>query len=107
MILILVPSFSLTEILVRSDVMEEGNWFLRLDNPARFNPPAQDPSDNTSVPQTRDYSQYSMRSHYVELTPLEVGADPTRVVLSGHRLAFLRVPVITAASPLVLTVSPA
>jgi hypothetical protein len=104
---ILSEDFTLTEFLVRSNEMEEGNWFLRLDNPARFNPPAQDPTDNTSVPQTRDYSQYSMRSHYVELTALEVGADDARVVLSGHRLAFIRVPVITAASPLTLTVSPA
>jgi len=87
--------------------MEEGDWFLRLNNPARFNPTPPDPTDNTTVPQTRDYSQYSMRSHYVELTAIEVGADSQLVVLSGHRLAFLRVPVITAANPLTLTVSPA
>jgi hypothetical protein len=104
---ILSEDFALTEILVRSDVMEEGNWFLRLDNPARFNPPPQDPNDNTSAPQSRDYSQYSMRSHYVELIPIEIGAEASRIVLSGHRLAFLRVPVITASSDLTLTISPA
>jgi hypothetical protein len=91
------PSFAITELLVKSNVLEEGTWFLRLANNIPF---ASEESPAGAV-------QYSMRSHYAEVSSIEVGAEATEVSLNGNRLAFLRLPVQTASETLSVTFSPA